>query len=1081
MKFPVKYLAQQVEFRREPEGSHIQKQYKEAIKATINKLVSDVKNIIVGIDSPIFIYCSFWWHQDEQKTGSWIRELADLKPNSGCFVNNNYTNQVENLFKEFATGHYFNFTNFACRNVIDLPIFFKVEFDKAKNFSYDHKECEGIPYVTIKQTNESQRFSSEDNIPNEDLNVFNELYRKHLTKVKSFYFIPAKGIKTNIIDKAGMKETSPGGLMFAFDCQPIDNFEKKIIPILSTLVSLRLNRLALVDFQILKERNEKKILYQALKSALAAIMSRNGSHNIGSHVLAAVGNNYNDLPDDQILFKYIQHRMDYIAQIATEFPNWTSPTWFVRDLMRRFYMQRHLLNYISQSEGLGVYEFQPKKEDQNNKILIKIGKKNGTEIKYIIAPEFEEPDFTKDVQIAIPGGIIGHQAFYTIIENIVRNAAKHGWSSLEEDNRPKNLEITIEIDDDKNRDFIIFRIYDNVSKSNDNDSKFIDEINERLGKSFVDQETGKLLKSNWGLAEMKISAGFLNRRDILEIGSDNEDDILFKLDADKKEYSGIIRARQSEDEKSFGYEFAIPRPKEVLIIGMEKDGLDENLLQQNNIYLADKLTSDTDLDYEFVVMYDDGNNDFINKLKDYGNKPTEVRSEIERFPFRLFIVSDTPQLICGSRSISDRIVDLKPSDIALDQQNSEEEILDEFKLLLFKKWISHLIESRKMLNIDTVGGEKNCDKPDTGKNELKMLIHLAGNHGHSAKDIVRMIFYKFKDSLLSSIADYNNAKAQLEKVSDDDMNNYSHNHPSDNRSPYINANRLIDCWIEISKSKGTDKTIPSDLEFSLKNRAEIYFDIIKEMYVRYAECCQTLPTAYKGENSNQEETKYDDLCIDDHIKISITHDENASGIDIAYNRHRIQEANYYSEALSGSQIYFSLLQNLPNENEYNKTKMLLQLVENALLRVVIIDERAAQYCNCNDDIKKKFDKGLIAIPTQINHDQGGGEKAYQLVKNLNVAEQSFRIDDIPEDKYDILIIHQGMIDKLGLKETGKVKEFIDEIKESVPFVIITSGRGEPVNIPENVKFLPFSNIENFLLSGFPEKCLLTQIIMKLIA
>ena len=843
-------------------------------------------------------------------------------------------------------------------------------------------------------------------------------------------------------------------------------------------------QLILSYLSVIVKRTElgQLLIKASTKSAIAAIMSRNGSHNIGSHVLAAVGNKYNDLPDDQILFKYIQHRMDYIAQIATEFPDWTYPTWFVRDLMRRFYMQRHLLNYISKSEGLGAYEFQPKnKEKQKNKILIKIGRKGTDGIKYIISPELdrnERHEIKGDVQIAVPGGIIGHQAFYTIIENIIRNAAKHGWALLKEDERPDNLEITIEIDDDKKRDFIIFRIGDNVLKSNDSDSNLVDDINEKLTKSFVDQETGKLLKSNWGLAEMKISAGFLNRSTINQIGSDNKKDISFELDDDKKEYSGIIRAIQ-ENEKPFGYEFVIPRPKEVLLIGLKKDGLDKCLLQQNNIYLEDELTSDTNLDYEFVVLYDDGKNDFINKLKDYENKSAEVRSEIERFPFRLFIVLDKPQLISGARFFSDRIVVLKPNDIALDYQNSGEKSLDDFKLWLFKKWISHLMKSRKMINGDMGEEERNSREPLQDK-KLRMLIHLGGNTGHSDEDIVKLIFRRFKNSMLSAITNYEDEKARLKEVTDDLMKATLEKHKCKCKENgfkcTIDTITLIDQWKNAVKQ--SDEELPADLMEKLTTHAEIYFQILKDMYTRYDEDCQTLPKAYRGKNSNQEGAQYEDLCIDDHINISITQDEDASGVDIAYNRHDIQEANYYSEALSGSQIYFSLLQNLPNENKYNKTKTLLQLVENALLRVVVIDERVAQYyCNCNDETKKQFKKGLITIPAQINHDQ----KVYPIVKDPNCEKMTFLFDKIPNNKYDIFIIHQGMLDKIGLKETGKVGEFIDKIKKSVPFVIITSGRGEPENIPQNAKFLPFSNIESFLLSNFPEKYLLTQMMMKIIS
>jgi hypothetical protein len=958
-------------------------------------------------------------------------------------------------------------------NLIDRHNLSVPKNENKKNFeyyNYDDK-LKGITTLSKPEKHEKWKLKGENlnKVANELLDIFGNnssaeplklsrcekiLHSLHAAlyfkEIKNIFYIPT-------MEKGGL----PSINIILFSEQIKDDAE-----IAKKLESIQLI-LSYLSVIVKRTELEQLVIKASTQSAIAAIMSRNGSHNIGSHVLAAVGNNYNDLPDDQILFKYIQHRMDYIAQIATEFPDWTYPTWFARDLMRRFYMQRHLLKYISQADGLGAYESQPKKgEVQKNKILIKIRNKNDEPTKYIISPEFDKPDFKEDVQIAIPGGIIGHQAFCTIIENIIRNAAKHEWTLLPEDNRSKNLKITIEIDDKKDRDFIIFRIWDNVSKLND--SKLIDDINERLTKSFVHQETGHLLKSNWGLAEMKISAGFLNRSGINQIGSDNKDDILFKLDNDKNEYSGIIKAIRHEKQKSLGYEFAIPRPKEVLIIGMDKNGLDESLLQQNNIYLEDELTPNTDLDYEFVVLYDDGKNDFITKLKNYENKSTEVRSEIERFPFRLFIVSNnSSELILEPEFLSKRIVLLSESDIKLG--NDEE--LPAFKLLLYKKWVRHLMKRRGIITDNTGEKSKNI--------ELKMLINLSGEPGHTKEDIVKLIFYRFKDKLLDQISskEYSDAKNQLTKVANADIDEYAKN----NKKSYTNVNKLIDAWKQIVVNRDPTAEIPANLKQSLKSQAEIYFEILKNMYVRYDEDCQTLPKNYRGQSSIAT-GNLEGLCIDDGISISITDNEDDKNppFDIAYNRHAQVEASYYTEALSGSQLYFLLLQNLADENDYERDKRILQLIENALLRVVIIDERVAQYySNCNDAIKVRFDKGNFEIPLKIKVGDTPDGK-YELVKNTDSSADYLPIDEIPSDTYDIFIIHQGILDKIGPTDPSELKELIDTIKESVPFVIITSGRGQPEKIPNNAKFLPFSNIESFVLSDFPEKYLLTQMAMKII-
>ena len=105
---------------------------------------------------------------------------------------------------------------------------------------------------------------------------------------------------------------------------------------------------------------------QAQKSAIAAIMARNMSHNIGSHVLSRVAlhsltssgeDEHIDYAQDcALLASYLQQRMDFIAQITTELPSWSYPYRFVTQLMRQFFMQQHLLNYVAVSEKLGVSE-----------------------------------------------------------------------------------------------------------------------------------------------------------------------------------------------------------------------------------------------------------------------------------------------------------------------------------------------------------------------------------------------------------------------------------------------------------------------------------------------------------------------------------------------------------------------------------------------------------------------------------------------------------------------------------------------------------------------------------------------------
>ena len=270
--------------------------------------------------------------------------------------------------------------------------------------------------------------------------------------------------------------------------------------------------------------SELKTAAEQTKSAIGSIMSRNGSHNIGSHVLSALSHNVGTMPDDRVLYQYIQHRMDYIATATTEFPQWTTPTMFVGGLMKNFYAQKHLLDYISRSEGLRAYKFQERNLDdaarmnqhgtiriflrrfyklndpnqgelphehryltydqhghawsiyyffgekdkmfrqkfsENKRTQYEVSESGGT-AKFLEYDERFTPDWKQDVRIAIPGGIVGQHAFYTIIENVIRNAAKHGWAS-EKNLMEKDLEVYVDFGEENSSGEVVFTIGDNVS------------------------------------------------------------------------------------------------------------------------------------------------------------------------------------------------------------------------------------------------------------------------------------------------------------------------------------------------------------------------------------------------------------------------------------------------------------------------------------------------------------------------------------------------------------------------------------------------------------------------------------------
>ena len=227
----------------------------------------------------------------------------------------------------------------------------------------------------------------------------------------------------------------------------------------------------------------------AINSAKAAIMSRNMSHNLGSHVMYYIKQKLHDVQkiiDGGVLknlkvdgvtdinsikqlilengkdlempflvglgrfINYLQERQDYIATVATDYiPSNSTISFkdFVYDELKPdLRYERHikagtsssetsrqqpknlLMDYIAFSEGY----------DTSDRIRIRFGAFDGKNPPLIqkggvamavydeTTEQYKSLRRLRDFNVALPGGVIGRQALFSIMENIIRNAAKHG-------------------------------------------------------------------------------------------------------------------------------------------------------------------------------------------------------------------------------------------------------------------------------------------------------------------------------------------------------------------------------------------------------------------------------------------------------------------------------------------------------------------------------------------------------------------------------------------------------------------------------------------------------------------------------
>lgn len=425
---------------------------------------------------------------------------------------------------------------------------------------------------------------------------------------------------------------------------------------------------------------------EAIKSAKAAIMSRNMSHNLGSHVMSYLKQHLGSVKDmlndrifsllfeseDDMLQKlsveikdkietsdkvalpflvglghfisYLQERQDFIATIATDFiPYYSNVNFkdFIYDELnpdKRY--ERHkdranlkidniLLGNIARSEGLGrptSPTMTLSGESDLSDIVINFRNFDGNPVK---GPDANGKDIDttdkkviegtkslaqmRNYDVSLPGGVVGRQAIFSIVENVIRNAAKHGnWR----DNN--KLELTFDIyeksdfeDPEKmisdNDNFgdghlslkeVFDKFYKDAEDSSDLyfvtltdnlqfDGDKLAKLRSAIAEEYVN-EKGVMEEANKGIKEMRISASWLRSMttsDEMEIkpklsipdtpknGEDRKQILLESLKFDsnwkvkEKCPAPILYARISNNHLQ--YIFCLMRPRKIAVISSD--------------------------------------------------------------------------------------------------------------------------------------------------------------------------------------------------------------------------------------------------------------------------------------------------------------------------------------------------------------------------------------------------------------------------------------------------------------------------------------------------------------------------------
>jgi hypothetical protein len=389
------------------------------------------------------------------------------------------------------------------------------------------------------------------------------------------------------------------------------------------------------SLEVLIPEYKKQTKRKSLLNALSTVLNRNGSHNIGSHVLAVlsdeslVSNFITGISKDDVRYApiffdktgharkvilekkeelknkfcdetqkeikklekkatsetiaqiayfnaYLKNRLDLLAAVGTSGETvMLNNKPFFQGVFKNFERNQILLEHISGKGDDFIYRFNL---TINNKSL----------------EELKEKDLQSDIEVAIPNDLLGDQAFYLLLENVIRNTAKHGTYNGE-----KGVVFTINVCDYHNDDdFYLIELSDDnylqerfdiekESRKEDRDfnklEDIIKETNLRIDKDIL-KDDFNIREGGWGTIEMKIACCYLSGLPLRKIDDDvyraDRKGIENKrkpiLEAFHKKVKKVDETTGKETGKShLGYRFYISKPKSVLVIDI-KDNLKTN-------------------------------------------------------------------------------------------------------------------------------------------------------------------------------------------------------------------------------------------------------------------------------------------------------------------------------------------------------------------------------------------------------------------------------------------------------------------------------------------------------------------------
>ncbi len=333
------------------------------------------------------------------------------------------------------------------------------------------------------------------------------------------------------------------GMMFTFLFKPDSKNDRRINDLAYTISDAFAKNM----FNIILKIQQKEMVANFMKFAISTVMSRNLSHNFGSHILAKLSSpsliskiieKKRLKPSEQIadFNSYLRTRMDFIADVSTSEP----------------------VNSISRNLNMQVLE------RFRNTLLVK---------KYISGTSLERVSIEyvnkiskvpskDDVVVQIPNGTLGEHALFIIIENIIRNSIKH-----EKPTTIRELKITVEVSkyskNNRSRGYSL-RIYDNILRITKDTRELVSKLNHEYINRSIIKEKHRIRSAGWGILEMKVAACYLRKKHPAKYVDIDVSPAILK--AVKVSVHRTNFLDKSKGGSFLGFDIYLKKPREVLFL-----------------------------------------------------------------------------------------------------------------------------------------------------------------------------------------------------------------------------------------------------------------------------------------------------------------------------------------------------------------------------------------------------------------------------------------------------------------------------------------------------------------------------------